>query len=42
MSRCIVHGAVDSLTGVYRRAGVEMVPTLTIPQDRRNMTSRVR
>src|ERR1700761_2462749 len=31
-----LHGAVDSLTGVYRRAGVEMVPTLTIPQDRKH------
>jgi len=30
-----VHGAVDSLIGVYRRAGVEMVPTLPIPADRR-------
>jgi putative mRNA 3-end processing factor len=30
-----VHGAVDSLVGVYRRAGIEMVPTLAIPSDRR-------
>ncbi len=29
-----VHGAVDSLVGVYRRAGIEMVPTRTIPADR--------
>jgi putative mRNA 3-end processing factor len=29
-----VHGAVDSLVGVYRRAGIEMVPTLPIPSDR--------
>jgi len=31
-----LHGAVDSLTGVYRRAGVNMVPTLAIPQDRKH------
>jgi len=30
-----VHGAVDSVTGVYRRAGVEMVPTVPIPSDRK-------
>jgi putative mRNA 3-end processing factor len=30
-----LHGAVDSLVGVYRRAGVEMVPTLPIPADRK-------
>ena len=30
-----VHGAVDSLVGVYRQAGVPMVPTLRIPQDRK-------
>jgi putative mRNA 3-end processing factor len=30
-----LHGAVDSLTGVYRKAGVEMVPTLAIPADRK-------
>jgi putative mRNA 3-end processing factor len=30
-----VHGAVDSLVGVYRRAGIKMVPTLPIPSDRR-------
>jgi putative mRNA 3-end processing factor len=30
-----VHGAVDSLVGVYRRAGIAMVPTLPIPSDRR-------
>jgi putative mRNA 3-end processing factor len=29
-----LHGAVDSLVGVYRRAGVDMVPTLPIPQGR--------
>lgn len=29
-----VHGAVDSLVRVYRQAGIEMVPTLTIPSDR--------
>lgn len=30
-----VHGAVDSLIGVYRRASIPMVPTLPIPADRR-------
>jgi len=30
-----LHGAVDSLVGVYRRAGVHMVPTLSIPSDRK-------
>jgi putative mRNA 3-end processing factor len=30
-----VHGAVSSLVGVYRRAGIAMVPTLAIPSDRR-------
>lgn len=30
-----VHGAVDSLVGVYRRAGIAMVPTLPIPSDRK-------
>ena len=30
-----VHGAVDSLVGVYRRAGVEMTPTRPIPADRK-------
>jgi putative mRNA 3-end processing factor len=29
-----LHGAVDSLVGVYRHAGIEMVPTLTIAADR--------
>ena len=30
-----VHGAVDSLTGVYRRAGVGMLPTLPVGTDRK-------
>jgi len=30
-----VHGAIDSLVGVYRRSGIEMVPTLAIPGDRK-------
>ena len=30
-----LHGAVDSLVGAYRRAGVHMVPTLPIPSDRK-------
>ncbi|HET9388146.1 MAG TPA: ligase-associated DNA damage response exonuclease [Steroidobacteraceae bacterium] len=30
-----VHGAVDSLVGVYRRAGVGMLPTLSIPNDKK-------
>jgi putative mRNA 3-end processing factor len=30
-----LHGAVDSLVAVYRRAGVEMVPTLPVPLDRK-------
>jgi putative mRNA 3-end processing factor len=30
-----VHGAVDSLVNVYREAGVEMLPTMTIPSDRK-------
>jgi putative mRNA 3-end processing factor len=30
-----VHGAVDSLIGVYRRAGIAMVPTLPVPGDRK-------
>jgi putative mRNA 3-end processing factor len=30
-----VHGAIDTLVGVYRRAGVDMLPTLTIPSDRK-------
>jgi putative mRNA 3-end processing factor len=29
------HGAVDSLTGVYRRAGVSMLPTLPVGTDRK-------
>ena len=29
------HGAVDSLTGVYRRAGVGMLPTLPVGTDRK-------
>jgi putative mRNA 3-end processing factor len=30
-----LHGAVDSLVSVYRRAGIHMVPTLPIPADRK-------
>ena len=30
-----VHGAVDSLTGVYRRAGVSMLPTLPVGTDKK-------
>jgi putative mRNA 3-end processing factor len=30
-----VHGAVATLVNVYRRAGIEMVPTLPIPSDRK-------
>ncbi len=30
-----VHGAVDSLVGVYRGAGIAMVPTRAVPNDRR-------
>ena len=30
-----VHGAVDSLVSAYRRAGIEMLPTLAVPGDRR-------
>jgi putative mRNA 3-end processing factor len=30
-----LHGAVDSLTGVYRRAGVQMVPTLCATTERK-------
>ena len=29
-----VHGAVGSLVGVYRRAGIRMVPTLPVPSER--------
>ena len=30
-----LHGAVDSLTGVYRRAGVSMLPTLPVGTDKK-------
>jgi putative mRNA 3-end processing factor len=30
-----VHGAVDSLVAAYRRAGIRMLPTLSIPNDRK-------
>ncbi len=30
-----VHGAVDSLVALYRRAGIQMLPTLPIPGDRK-------
>lgn len=30
-----LHGAVDSLTGVYRRAGVAMLPTLPVGTDKK-------
>jgi putative mRNA 3-end processing factor len=30
-----VHGAVDSLTGVYRRAGVSMLPTLPVGTEKK-------
>lgn len=30
-----LHGAVDSLTGVYRRAGVSMLPTLPVGADKK-------
>jgi putative mRNA 3-end processing factor len=30
-----LHGAVDSLTGIYRRAGVSMLPTLPVGTDKK-------